>query len=232
MATADVTRDMASGPIRWGLWLLAAGGILCTAIFTYWMTQGNLDPATDPQRYAADATSVGTLGSNVAYLVGLVLLLLGVIALYGLLAGGQHRSLALAGLVLNVASLSALLAGLGAGILGGAVVASLYQEGQTGVAPALVKLSGGTFGTPILIALGVAVALAILGAIATGLALWRDGTLPKWTAVVFGLGFVLFTTSFPGPTHLGGILLAIAGIGLVRSLERVAPAGAMEARPA
>ncbi len=232
MATSDVTRGAVGAPVRWGLWLIAVAGILCTAIFTYWMTAGDLNPETDPKKFADYATSIGSIGSNVAYLVGIVLLLFGVLALYGMLAGGREHSLALAGLVLHVASLCTLLAGLGGAIFGQAVVAGLYEEGNTGVAPALVKLNGGTFGTAILVAFLVAVVLAVLGAIATGIAIWRSRALPRWSAVVFGLGFVLFAGSAPLITHLGGILLAIASIWVVRSLAQEAPAAALEARTA
>jgi hypothetical protein len=227
VATSDVTRGAVGAPVRWGLWLIAVAGILCTAIFTYWMTAGDLNPETDPKKFADYATSIGSIGRNVAYLVGI-----GVLALYGMLAGGREHSLALAGLVLHVASLCTLLAGLGGAIFGQAVVAGLYEEGNTGVAPALVKLNGGTFGTAILVAFLVAVVLAVLGAIATGIAIWRSGALPRWSAVVFGLGFVLFAGSAPLITHLGGILLAIASIWMVRSLAQEAPAAALEARTA
>lgn len=231
MATADLTRGVASGPIRWGLRLIAVAGLLFTGIFAYWMTVGDLNPETDPKAYADYATSIGGLGSGVAYLVAILLLLLGVLALYGVLASGQHHRLALVGLVLNMASLSAVIAAVSALTLAGAVVASLYAEGQTGVAPALVKLSGGTVGTAILAAFLVAVALALPGVIVTGIAIWRSGMLPRWTAIVFGLGFVLFAASIPFLTMPGGLLLVIASIGMARSLEHAAPRGAVEARP-
>ncbi len=233
MATSNMTRGVATGPARWGLWLITVAGLLIAAIFTYWTAAvGELKPATDPQTFADYATSIGGLGSGIAYLVGIVLLLFGVLSLYGVVAGDRERVLALAGLVLQVASLSALLAALGAAALGGAIVAALYEGGQTGVAPALVKFNGGTFGAPILAAFLVGAALALLGAISTGIAVWRSGTLPRWSAIVFGLGFVLFAASVPLITSLGGILLAIASVGMARALAREAPAGALEVRPA
>jgi hypothetical protein len=226
------TRIRIDAPVRAGLWLLGAAGLVCTAIFVDWMVAGGPSPETDPQAFADYSTSLSGVGSGLVYLVGLVLLLFGVLALYSVLAHGSQRRLALAGLVAQVTGICALLAALGASVLAVAVVGKLYQQGQTGVVPALDKFQGGSFDTVILFVLLSGLVLSLLGAIASGVALWHSGAFPKWLAVAFGLGLALFATSAPPFTMIGGVLLAVVSFGLQRALRAEAPAAALEARHA
>lgn len=121
--------------------------------------------------------------------------------------------------------MAALLAAFGAAALGGAIVADSYLHGNTGAADAMQKLQGGSFGAAIQNAFGVAYVLALVGAIAFGVAIWRSGTLPRWTAIVFGIGFMLVALSFPVATTLGGVLLVVSGVAIVRASGREAVAG-------
>ncbi len=209
-----------STAIRRGLWLLPLGAIVPVVIFTIWLAiPSDLD--TDPR--AAAAAAAGPLGlvTGGVYLLALVALLFGVQALYGWLAPGPARTWALAGLAFGVTSLGLLLAAFGAFILGGAIVAATYLSGAPGSLEALRQLSGGGFGPPVLAAFVAGALLGVAYGLANGVALWRAG-LPRWVPVTFGLGFALFALSAPIVSHLGGLLLAIAGGWIARAAGRPA----------
>ena len=74
-----------------------------------------------------------------------------------------------------------------------------------------------------------AIIAGLLGAVAFGVAIWRSGTLPKWSGVLFALGFVLLVGSAPIVSQLGGILLLVGGGWIARTIGQ---AGATSARTA
>lgn len=204
-----------SRPIRAGVWLIPVGGVVPAAVFTYFMTT-----PTDTKGAAEASTSFAGLASGFLYLLALVGLILGLVSLYGSLAGGPSGGPALAGLVLSVVSIGLLLAAFGAAILAGAVASDVYLSGDTGASDVIDKLSGGTFGRAILMTFIAASVIGLAGASAFGVAIWRSGTLPKWSAILYALGFVLLVASVPIVTHVGGILLAIGGVWIARTIGR------------
>jgi uncharacterized phage infection (PIP) family protein YhgE len=127
--------------------------------------------------------------------------------------------------VLSVVSVGLLLAGLGAFTLASAVAANVYRSGDTGASGVLAKLSGGNFGAAILATLIAAMVLGLAGAICFGVAIWRAGTLPKWAGVLVAAGFVLLVASAPFVSQLGGILLAIGGTWIARTIGRTGATG-------
>lgn len=216
MVSTGTVQSIPRAHLRWGIWLLLPAGLIPALIFTLWMS--GPDPSSDLRRSAEMMAGPLGLGTTFAYIVALIALLLGLQALYGWLAGGPMAGWALAGLVLGVASVALLVAGFSTGGLGAAVVADLYLSGKTGVGDAFASLSGGSFGWPILMAFTAAIVLAIPAAIAYGVAIWRTASLPRWSAVLFSLGFILVAASFPIATQLGGVLLAVAGVWMARAL--------------
>ena len=225
MATSDAYLSLPSGPIRRGIWLLPIAGIVPTLIFTLWMAGPNPDIAKDPKGAADAALSVLGLGGGVVYLLATIALLFGLFALYAWLAAGRTGGVALTGLVLSVVSVGLLLAGLGAFTLASAVAADVYRSGDAGASQVLAKLSGGNFGAAILVTLIAAMILGLAGAICFGVAIWRAGTLPKWAGVLVAAGFVLLVVSAPFVSQLGGILLAIGGVWIARTIGRADATG-------
>ncbi|HET7035887.1 MAG TPA: hypothetical protein VFI42_09430 [Thermomicrobiaceae bacterium] len=221
MAATD-TGAAASAPLRWGLRLIGIAGIVLLAVWLYWLT-GPTDIDKDTKRYV-DWTIGAGFASGLVYLLGLAALILGLVALYALLARGAERGLALGGLVLGVVGTSLLLAMFGTLTMGSVAVAIAYRDGNTGVVPAMHNLSGGEFPAVLNFVFFAAALLCLLSAVAYGMAIWRAGAFPKWTAIVFGLGFVLIAASIPFTAYPGGILLAVAGFGLAHAFDHQ-PAG-------
>ena len=57
----------------------------------------------------------------------------------------------------------------------------------------------------------------ILGAILFAIAIWRDGRLPKWTGVLFGLSGLLLGLSGPGffATEVLGTVVLLISAGMI-----------------
>ncbi len=208
--------DGARRSLRWGGWAMAVAGLLTGAIFGYWMM--GPDAAEDLPGAAAAAVNPFTIASGAIYLVALIVLLLGLVGLHAWLSRGPVGRWATIGLVSSVAAVGLLLAVFGAGVLAAPVVADVYFAGHSEALDALLPLSGGHFSPRILAYFGLAVVLAMVGAIADGVAIWRSGTLPRWAAIPFGLGLLLVALSSPVVTTIGGLLLIVAGVWLTRSV--------------
>jgi hypothetical protein len=55
-----------------------------------------------------------------------------------------------------------------------------------------------------------------VGAILFGVAIWRDGRLPKWTGVVFAISVALLAVPLTFATELLGAILLLASAGVMR----------------
>jgi hypothetical protein len=104
--------------------------------------------------------------------------------------------------------------------LGSAVVAQMYNAGNTNALSVLHKFEGGNLAGLLNSVFGAGVLLALLASIAYGIAIWRAGVFPKWSAIVFGIGFVLLASSAPFSSLPGGIIMAVACFIMARSLGR------------
>jgi hypothetical protein len=72
---------------------------------------------------------------------------------------------------------------------------------------------------------GVGLILIAVAAIVAGVAVWRSGALPRWSAVVFAVGFALYLPQFFGPAAVRvghGVLVAIGSLWLAAALWRAA----------
>ena len=203
MSSLISAHNEAGAPVRWGVWLLPVGGIIPAIVFTLVMlVPGSSGPEGDISAAAQQLADPFGLAFGGIFVAASLSLIFGFQALYAWLASGRARGWALAGAVLSTCSLGLTIMGWGAFTLAGKIVGDLYISGHTGVGDAIAPLSGGTFGPPIMAALIGAIILAALGAIATGAALWRSRSAPKWVAIVLPLGFVLFSGSAPIVTPL------------------------------
>ena len=219
-----------------GLWLLPLAGILIAVITLFWIVPppgaSDTSAPADMARMMSSAAYIIFFGWF--YFAALVVLILGLQALYSALTAGSGGVWAPLGLALGTASAAALLAAFGAAALGGAIVADSYLQGNTGTADAMQHLSGGNFGAPILYAFLVADILALASAVTTGIALWRMRA-PRWAVIVFGVSLVLIAVSVPLATTLGGLLLLASGVTFARMARQTSvtsAAGAGAPQPA
>jgi hypothetical protein len=219
MSMSRTDFSIPGGPVRWGAWLLPIAGIIPAIFFTIGMMTSNPDPDTDPKGAAEAATNAGAVVVGIILIVATLALIFGLFALYAWLASGRTRNSALAGLLLSVVSVGLLLAGLGAAILAAAIAADVYLSGDAGASAVLTKLSGGTFGRAVVADFIVAIVVALAGSVANGVAIWRSGTLPRWSGVLYAAGFTLVIASTPIVTQVGGILLLIGGIWIARTIS-------------
>ena len=99
-----------------------------------------------------------------------------------------------------------------------------------GAGDVAVAINEDVYGGPLFVMVGLSLLLFIVAAILLGLAASRTGTLPRWaawtfavSALVFVLTFFLFDVVQP----VGGLGIAVAGVGFVMGARR----GATDTRP-
>lgn len=205
--------------VQGAIWLLPASGVIGAIIYSYWMTTP--DPESDLAGFADWVSTATAIATGLLYVLAVTALIFGLLAVYSLLADGRSGTWALAGLVASVVGVGMILSALGAFIFAGSDIGDLYVDGEQGVGPALTILSGGNFGPAINLVFNVGIAASLIGALALGAALWRSKLVSRWAAVAFAAGFVLFLSSTPVLAQVGGVLLAIAGVMIARSLARM-----------
>ncbi|MEU8146672.1 hypothetical protein [Nonomuraea sp. NPDC048901] len=91
-------------------------------------------------------------------------------------------------------------------------------------APALMELAAEfRFGPVAVTMFAAGLALLGVGAVMAAVAVWRSGTLARWSGVPFAVGFTLFIPQFFGPYSLRiahGALIAVGGLWLAVALWR------------
>ena len=211
---------------RVGLWTLPLAGVL---VAVPWFVvngrdgRGISDLTRDPDGFVQWLTSPMAAAAGYAYLLGLVSLLFGLLALYGLVVDSPAPAWAVLGPLVGIAATALLLPLFGVLMLADPVIADVYQAGHKDVIEALKPLAGGNLAPRLIGYVLVVSLLALLAAIASGVALWRSGRVPRWTGVVFALGFLLCSLSAPLVTPLGALLVLLSGAGMALSLrERAA----------
>jgi hypothetical protein len=189
---------------RLGAIALAVAGVL---FFAY--------PAVRPYH---DETTLGgataSMGSNAwvaAHLfamVGFVLLPLGLLALQATLASRRSAGLARIGLVATWIGAGLSLPYYGAEDFGLHAIA-----GPKGSQSHVLALVDAVRNQPVAITMfGIGLVLIAIGAIVTAVAVWRSQTMPRASAVLYGVGFALFLPQFFGPATIRiahGVLLAV-----------------------
>lgn len=201
--------------IRRGLYTLPLSGVL-TALPWLFILSRSTDLKRDPEAYARRLISASHVLGGYLYSAGLISLLFGVLALYGVLAGSRRGGLAAVGMIFSVVAVAMLLSVVGILLLAQAVLADVYLAGHKDVVEALTQLSGGTLSNRITTYIGVLLAVALVGAIVNGIAVWQSGRLPKWAGIVTAVGFVLSLTVTPVVAWLGALCLIVGGLWLAR----------------
>ena len=182
--------------IRSGLIALALSGLLSTLVAALRGPFDLADPESSTIRAALspDYTPGWTLT-----LIGVVLHLYGLFGLYRYLTYEAQSLIAFLAFVLNVAGLTLALPFLGLHAAHRPVIAELYQQGYQEV----------------IAVLGVAVLARIIGVPLFVIAIWKDGRLPKWTAIAFPLGLLLSAAAVTFATELLGTLLLLISTGMM-----------------
>lgn len=177
--------------IRLGILALPAGLLL---IMVGVLLHGErIDPTNDPAGYAERAASASFALSNFLFLVGCLLGIFGMFALYAHLAGGRAERWALAALVMTVVGLVAATMWTSSDSVD-SVVSGLSLEGQR----AFLEQR---YGSPIWLDIFLIVAnifIFFLGYILFGVAIWRSQTLPQGAAILWIASLVLFPAAALG----------------------------------
>ncbi|HEV2035123.1 MAG TPA: hypothetical protein VGU71_13155 [Candidatus Dormibacteraeota bacterium] len=209
--------------VRRGMYGLPAAGVL-TAV-PWVVLLGGPSIKTDPEGFANNVTSTGNAVGGYIYLVGLICLLFGLLALYGYLARTRAASWAAGGMIVSVVGIALALPVFGVLALARPVLADIYLTGHKDVTAAIVLLSGGTFSNRINSYFGVFIVVCLIGAIAYAVAVWKSGSLPKWAGVIAAAGFALSMTLSPYVAWVGALCLVIGGVWLARSASYTPSAG-------
>ena len=187
--------------VRFGLIALALSGLL----FTLGAALRGPVNLPDLRSYIIPAAlSPGYVPGWTIVLVGGVLQFYGTFGLYRYLTYKADNLIAFLALVLRIAGLALTLPLIAFLTVSAPVIAELYQHGnQEVIAVVEANLTSGLG----LALLGVGAGAATIGIFLFAIAIWRDGRLPKWTAVVLVLGILL--QALPSP------ILTIELLGLV-----------------
>jgi hypothetical protein len=169
------------------------------------------DYRTDFHAYAEYVTTSSFLVSHlVGSIVGTTIGLVGVLALGVVLAATAERRLALRGLVLSVAGMAFIMTLFGAATFAQPAIGRAYLAGQQ----AAVAINSDFYSAPA-VAVGLTGGLLYsAGAVLLGVALWRAGTLPRWTGPLYAVAVPLI--SIVGlvvgvAQPVGAVLLIVSG---------------------
>lgn len=182
--------------IRTGLIALAVSGLLSVLVAAL---HGPFDLADPESSTIRAALSPDYAPGWTLILMGVVLHLFGLFGLYRYLTYEAQSLIAFLAFVLNVAGLTLALPFLGLLAAHRPVIIELYQQGYQEV----------------IAVLGVAALARIIGVPLFVIAIWKDGRLPKWTAIVFPLGFILAAAAVTFGTELLGAVLLLISTGMM-----------------
>lgn len=192
--------------IRLGLTSLFIAGILYVANVT--LRGEFINPSLDPAGFAASASSAVFVAAWLIAIVSGVLVLPGWLALYAYLAHSRGDRPAFLGMILSFAGIALLMPLYGFLALAAPTVAQLYLQGQEKVMEVAISFFAGGPGLTILFLSGV---LSIVSSILFGIAIWRSGTLPKWSAIPLVVQALLLSFPVSFATELlGAILITFA----------------------
>jgi hypothetical protein len=212
-------------------------GLPLYGLLTFWTT---LDPQPDPsRRYAAWSRYVTTdeyvfthvIGSG----LGTSLSILGVFALAVHLASTRAENLGLLAMVVTVVGQTFFLMIIGISAVAAPMEGQAYLAGIEGLPDLPVTTAStaqGVIGLLVLV-------LSFVGNVMLGVAIWRSGVLPRWTAVAWIVAALLMypfgllvaavvTGSTPLTVLVGALLITASGGWVTWSVQR---GGTREERP-
>jgi hypothetical protein len=141
------------------------------------------------------------------------------LAIYAALADGPAESRALRGLILGVAGTGFVVHAVGVEVFAMPVIARLYLDGVTGVAPTLRWIYWGPMSLVMIVGL---ITLAV-GAIELARATWQSDVLPGWAGVALAAGLVLWLPLLPRAVRIAdGLTIGLGGLWLAWAIWRKA----------
>ena len=169
------------------------------------------DYRTDFHPYAEYVTTTGFLVSHlVGSILGTTIGIFGVLALGAVLATTGEWRRAQRGLVLSVAGMAFIMTLFGAAAFAQPAIGGAYLAGEQ----AAVAINSDLYGTPA-VAVGLTGGLLYsAGAVLLGIAIWRAGTLPRWTGPLYAVAVPLIAVvglAVGVAQPVGAVLLIISG---------------------
>lgn len=215
MTTASASREKtaSSSRVSLGALSLAVSGILFVLypLLRPFSDESSLQGAA---AFASPAWIVAHLLAAVAF----ILLTLGLLGLHIALQQTAVERLAFLALVVNWIGVGLILPYYGAEMFG---LRALGQEALRQHSTALLALVDAVRLGPGAIVFVAGLLLLAVGAILVASAVWRSGTLSRWSGIPFALGFVLYLPQFFGSQPLRvahGLLVALGCIWIAVSM--------------
>ncbi len=175
-----------------------------------------IDPSSNPLGFAQAAHSSYTI-AGILGIVSTILTLIGFVGLYLYLANSSVERSAFWGMVFSLVGSGIVLALIGVFVWVMPVIGQLYLQGQKDVMAVAIGSSGALFLASALLS-GLT---ASVGAIGLGLAMWRCGTLPKWSTLLYVVSIPLFYFAPPMPfivESIGFAMFLVAGCWIAYSI--------------
>jgi hypothetical protein len=201
--------------IRAGALALALAGLL-------FLAYPALRPWHDENTTTGATTSMSSNAWVTAHffaMVGFILLPLGLLAVRTAIATTRTEPTALLAAVLGWIGAGLTLPYYGAEDFGLHAIAGPHRHGAD-----LLGLVKAVRYQPLNITIfGIGLILIAASTIVAAVSVWRSGTLPKWSAVVFAVAFALYLPQFFGPAavRIGhGVLVAVGSLLLAMTLWR------------
>ena len=217
MTTLSPSREttISASRVRLGALALALSGIL----FLLYPVLRPFSDEVSLQGAAAFASPFWVL-AHILAVVGFILLALSLLGLHNALQKTTVERLVSVALVLTWIGVGFTLPYYGAEIF---ALHAIGQEAVRQQSVALLTLVNAVRNGPAIYEFAVGLLLLAVGPILAAIAVWRSGTLSRWSGIVFALGFALYIPQFFGtqPIRVAhGVLVAIGCIWLVWSMIR------------
>jgi hypothetical protein len=163
--------------------------------------------------------SIAWILAHMLAVVGFILLVLGLLGLHIALQHTAAQRLAFLALVLSWIGIGLTLPYYGAELFG---LHAIGQEAVRQHSAALLALANAVRFGPGFIVIVVGLGLLAVGTILVALAVWRSGTLSRWSGIPLALGFVLYLPQFLGtqPIRVAhGLLVALGCIWIAFGMQ-------------
>lgn len=160
---------------------------------------------------ARPVASAAWVGSHAIATIGFVLLVHGLLAVYGRLAGTAHEPMARSGLGFALAGIGLVLPALGVETYALPAVGRAYLAGHAGAEAVVAPIYRG----PMTMVMLLGLVLLAVGAIRLAVAIRRSDALPGWAAALFAVGLSCWCPIFPRPARvIDGLLIGVSGVAL------------------
>ncbi len=215
MTKTSASRETTASPsrVRLGALSLALSGIL----FLLYPALRPFSNEASLQGAEAFASPFWVLAHMLA-VVGFILLALGLLGLHSALQNTTVERLMFVALVLTWIGVGFTLPYYGAEIF---ALHAIGQEAVRQQSVTLLALVDAVRYGPAIFVFAVGLLLLAVGPILVAIAVWRSGTLSRWSGMVFALGFALYIPQFFGtqPIRVAhGVLVAVGCIWLAWSM--------------